>query len=89
MHAAAVLQDWIAARALLIIQHPFYLPDLVLAAIFLFQVLKKELTGLTQMPTTFKKSWEGVVWTIAKEELATAIRKWYKRCQKCDRIAGA
>ena len=55
--AAAVLQDWIAARALLIIQHPFYLPDLALEAFFLSQMVKKELTGLTRMPTTFKKSW--------------------------------
>jgi len=74
VHSAAVVKDWIAARGLKMIRQPPCSSSLVLADFLLLPTVKKELAGLTLTPTTFKKSWEGAMKTIAEEGVATALR---------------
>ncbi len=56
--------------------HPPYLPDLAPVDFFLFPKVKAELAGQKLMLETFKNSWEGFVRSIAKEDFATAFRRW-------------
>jgi hypothetical protein len=47
VHTATMVPDWMVARQFQVIQHPPYLPELILANLFLFSKVKKELAGLT------------------------------------------
>jgi hypothetical protein len=50
--------------------------------------VKTELAGISMNQETFKKSWEGVVRTIPKEDFAAAFRWWMERCENCVWIGG-
>jgi histone-lysine N-methyltransferase SETMAR len=78
VHTAAVVKEWIAANGLQLLPHPPYSPDLAPADFFLFLFSQD----------TIKKTWEGVIRSIAVEEFAAAFRGWYKRCRKCIDIGG-
>jgi histone-lysine N-methyltransferase SETMAR len=56
----------LAAKGVKMVPHPPYSPDLAPADFFLFPKVKAELAGQTLTQETFKKSWEGVVRSIAK-----------------------
>jgi [histone H3]-lysine36 N-dimethyltransferase SETMAR len=88
VHTAAVVKSWLTAKAFKVLEHPPYSPDLAPADFFLFRRVKEELSGLTLSQESLKKTWEGVIRTIADEEFAVAFRRWYERCQKCIRIGG-
>jgi len=88
VHTAAVVKDWLAANSVKMLQHPPYSPDLAPADFFLFRRVKEELAGHTLSQDTIKKTWEGVMRTIAVQEFAVAFTKWLDRCQKCIRIGG-
>jgi hypothetical protein len=59
VHTAAVVQEWLPAHSVELIQHPLYLPDLAPADFFLFQRVKEQLKGLTLDQNKIKKMWEG------------------------------
>jgi len=63
--AAAVVQDWLDARADKVLLHPLYSPDLTSGNLFLVPMLKKVLADQTLMPTTIKTTLDGVARTIA------------------------
>jgi histone-lysine N-methyltransferase SETMAR len=88
VHTAAVVQNWLAARAIRVLPHPPYSPDLAPADFFLFRKVKEELAGLTLTQESLKSAWEGVVRNIAEDEFAVAFRRWFERCEKCIRIGG-
>jgi len=88
VHTAAVVQNWLAANSVQLLSHPPYSPDLAPADFFLFRRVKEELAGHTLSQDTIKKTWEGVMRTIAVQEFAVAFTKWLDRCQKCIRIGG-
>jgi histone-lysine N-methyltransferase SETMAR len=88
VHTAAVVQNWLAARAIQVLPHPPYSPDLAPADFFLFRKVKEELAGLTLTQESLKSAWEGVVRNIAEDEFAVAFRRWFERCEKCIRIGG-
>jgi histone-lysine N-methyltransferase SETMAR len=69
VHTAAVVQDWLAARQVHLIEHTPYSPDLVPSDFFLFHNLKIRLAGLTLTQQTLKNCWEG-----AKEDFPTAFQ---------------
>ncbi len=50
--------------------------------------MKAELAGQTLTQETFKKSWDGVFRSIAKEDFAAAFRRWNERCEKCILVGG-
>ncbi len=77
-----------AARDFRLIDHPPYSPDLAPADFFLFPTIKRQLAGKTLTQETFKTMWEGAARNIAKEDYATAFRRWYERCEKCIQIGG-
>jgi histone-lysine N-methyltransferase SETMAR len=87
-HTAATVADFLAAKRVKSVPHPPYSPDLAPADFFLFPKVKAELAGQMLMQETFKNSWEGVVRSIAKEDFATAFRRWKERCKKCIRVGG-
>jgi histone-lysine N-methyltransferase SETMAR len=86
VHTAATVTDFLAAKGVKTVPHPPYSPDLAPADFFLFLKVKAELAGQTLTQETFKKSWEGVVRSIAKEDFAAAFRRWMERCEKCIRV---
>ena len=88
VHTAALVKSWLTAKAFTVLEHPPYSPDLAPADFFLFRRVKEELSGLTLSQESLKKTWEGVIRTIADEEFAFAFRRWYERCQKCIHIGG-
>ncbi len=88
VHAAATVQDYLAAKGIKTIRHPPYSPDLASADFFLFPKVKSELAGLSLTQGTFQKTWDGVIRKIAKDEFAAAFRWWMERCEKCVRIGG-
>ena len=75
VHTAAVVQNWLAARAIRVLPHPPYSPDLAPADFFLFRKVKEELAGLTLTQDSLKSAWEGVVRNIAENEFAVAFRR--------------
>jgi histone-lysine N-methyltransferase SETMAR len=89
VHSAAVVQDWLAARGVQVIEHPPYSPDLAPADFFLFPKVKSVLAGKTLTTQTFKKEWEGAVRTLSAADFADAFQQWYRRCEKCVNIGGS
>jgi hypothetical protein len=85
VHATAVVQDWLAANQVQVLEHHPYSQDLASADFFLFRRVKEELAGVWLTPESLKKSWEGVLRTIGPDEFATAFRRWVDRCNKCVR----
>jgi histone-lysine N-methyltransferase SETMAR len=83
VHTAAKVTDWLVARAIKLIEHPPYSPDLAPADYFLFPRVKRELAGLTLTQDTFKKLWEGAVRSITAADFAEAFRRWFQRHEKC------
>jgi hypothetical protein len=67
VHAAAVVQDWLAANQVQVLEHHPYSQDLALADFFLFRRVKEELAGVWLTPESLKKSWEGVLRTIGPD----------------------
>jgi histone-lysine N-methyltransferase SETMAR len=88
VHTVTTVQEYLAAKGVKMLCHPPYSPDLAPADFFLFSRVKSELAGLSMNHETFQKSWEGVVWTIPKEDFAAAFRRWMECCEKCIRIGG-
>ncbi len=88
VHTATSVVDFLAAKGVKTIPHPPYSPDLAPADFFLFPKVKAELAGQTLRQETFKNSWEGVVRTIPKDDIAAAFWWWMERCEKCVRIGG-
>jgi histone-lysine N-methyltransferase SETMAR len=88
VHTAAIVQEFIARKGIQMIEHPPYSPDLAPADFFLFPKVKNELAGITMNQETFKKTWEGVLRTIATADFAAAFRSWYRRCSKCIELHG-
>jgi [histone H3]-lysine36 N-dimethyltransferase SETMAR len=87
-HTAAVVQDFLAAKAIRTIAHPPYSPDLAPADFFLFPRVKKELAGVSLAQDNFRCGWMRAVRTISKDDFATVYRRWLERCEKCIRIGG-
>jgi histone-lysine N-methyltransferase SETMAR len=79
VHTATVVQDWLAANKIQVLEHPPYSPDLAPADYFLFRRVKEELAGLRLTPETLKNTWEGVVRSIGVDEFAAAFRRWLDR----------
>jgi histone-lysine N-methyltransferase SETMAR len=67
VHTAAIVKNWLAARAIQMLPHPPYSPDLTPADFFLFRKVKEELAGLYLTQDSLKSSWEGVLRTIAED----------------------
>ncbi len=88
VHTPAVVQTWIAANNVQVLEHPPYLPDLAPADFFLFRRVKEELAGIRLTPETLKKTWDGVTRSIGLDEFAAAFRCWLDRCNKCIRLNG-
>jgi histone-lysine N-methyltransferase SETMAR len=88
VHTAAVVQAWIAANNVQVLEHPPYSPDLAPADFFLFRRVKEELAGKRLTPETLKKTWDGVTRSIGVDEFAAAFRRWLDRCNKCIRLNG-
>ncbi len=87
VHTAAVVQDWLAANQIQVLEP--YSPDLAPADYFLFRRVKEELAGLRLAPESLKNTWEGVVRRIkGVDEFAAAFRRWLDRCNKCFRLNG-
>jgi hypothetical protein len=68
----------LAAKDFRLIKHPPYSPDLARADFFLFPTIKRQLAGKPLTQDTFKSMYEGVAWTFAKENFATAFRRLYE-----------
>jgi hypothetical protein len=85
---AASVQESLAATFVKTIAHPPYLPVIAPANFFLFQRAKSELIAIFLSGEGFKTSWEGIYRCIAKDEFASAFRRWIGRCKKCVRIGG-
>jgi hypothetical protein len=48
--------------------------------------VKAELASISMPQETFQKKWDGVLRSIAKDDLAAAFRRWKERREKCVRI---
>lgn len=88
VHTAVAVKNWFAAHSIPLLEHPPYSPDLAPADFFLFPKVKEMLAGHTLTAGGVKTAWEGVTRTIAKEDYATAFRRWYERAEKCVEIGG-
>jgi histone-lysine N-methyltransferase SETMAR len=88
LHTAAKVQEYLAAKGIKTLRHLPSSPDLAPADFFLFPMVKSELAGLSINQESFQKSWEGVVWTIPKDDFAAFFRRWMERSEKCVRIGG-
>ena len=88
VHTAAVVKEWFAAKAIRLLEHPPYLPDLVPADFFLFPRVKEALAGHTLTSSSLKTAWDGVTADISKEVFAAAFQSWYRRCLKCVDLEG-
>ena len=51
---------------------------------FLFTKVKSELAGKPLTQDTFKKSWEGAIRTVTKDDFTAAFDKWQHCCKKCN-----
>jgi hypothetical protein len=63
------------AKGVKTITCPPYPLDIIPADFFLFPSVKSELAGLLLSQDSFKTGWEGVMRTIAKDELATVFQQ--------------
>jgi histone-lysine N-methyltransferase SETMAR len=88
VHTAAVVQDWLAANKIQVLEQPPYPPDLAPADYFLFRRVKEELAGLRLTPESLKNTREGVVRSIGVDKFAAAFRHWLDRFNKCIRLNG-
>ncbi len=88
VHMTASVKQWMAAKGILVLEHPPYSPDLAQADFFLFRKVKEALAGITLDQDSLKTAWEGVIRTITADDFATAFRRWLERAEKCVRIAG-
>jgi len=88
VHSAAVVQNWLAAKGVQLLEHPPYSPDLAPADFFYFPKMKEDLAGRHIAAGDFKKTWEGVSAKLQEEDFAAAFRWWLDRCEKCVDIGG-
>jgi len=88
VHMAAKVQNWLAANAVQVLQHPPYSPDLAPADFFIFPLVKEHLAGTTIAANGVKKAWEGVTSSIPKSAFANAFQRWFEMSQKCIEIGG-
>jgi hypothetical protein len=64
------------AKGVKTIPHPPYSTDPTLTDFFFFPRVKSKLAGLTLTKKSFTSSWEGIIWTIPKDDFATAFQRW-------------
>ncbi len=81
-YAASVHENWLLKRQE---DNP---PCLTPVDLFLFWRVEWELAGLSLSQDSLKKSWEGAVSTIAKDECARAFRWWMKLFKNLVRSSG-
>jgi hypothetical protein len=55
---------------------------------FLLPRTKAELSAISVMQGTFQKTWDGVLRTIAKEDIMAVFRRWKELRKKCVWIEG-
>jgi hypothetical protein len=70
-----IFKNWIAAKEIQLLPHPSYTPDLAPAEFFLFRKVKEQLAGLCLTQESLESVWEGVTYTIAEDEFATAFQQ--------------
>jgi len=80
---------WLTARAIQVVEHPPYSPDLSPTDFIYFPKIKENLAGLHLTPDTFRSTWERVSRTIAKYNFAAAFWGWLETCQKFVGIEGS
>jgi hypothetical protein len=83
VHTTTIVKTWLAARAIQVLLHPPYLPDLAPADFFLSRKVKEELASVHLTQESLKSTWERVMRTIVRDEFAVAFRQWFQRCEKC------
>jgi hypothetical protein len=72
----------LAAVNIKTIVQPCYVPYMASVVHFLFQSEKAGLVVISVMQETFRKAWDGVLWTIAEDDSVAAFRRWNERRKK-------
>jgi len=81
VHTTAVVHHWLTDRAIQVLEHQPYSPDLAPADFFYFPEMKEHLDVLHLTPDTFRNTWERVNRAIAKDDFAAAVWWWPERCK--------
>jgi hypothetical protein len=69
------VQDLVTAVNIKTVAQPRYSPDMAPAVHFLFPRVKAELEAISTMQETFRKAWDGVLLSIAKEDFVAAFQR--------------
>jgi hypothetical protein len=75
-NTVAIVQDCLAAMNILILSQPPYSPGLVPSHYFVSLRMNTKLEDISMAQETLQKAWDGVLRTIAKEDLAAVFRRW-------------
>ena len=75
-------------KAIEVVPHPPYSPDLAPADYFLFPTIKRELGGVSISGDSVKVEWERACGRVPSDTFAAAFDRWIERLKKCVKVGG-
>lgn len=82
----AIVQVWLTARGLQVLQHHLYPPELFTTDLFYFPKAKKELAGTLLTQQTFRNTRDGVASKGMEDDLAVALERRFQWSNKCVQV---
>ena len=87
-HKCEVVKSFLASEKVKVLNHPPYSPDLSPCDFFLFQRLKKMLSGNKYTSSSLGSAIYQYLQQIPKEDYLSAFSDWVKTLQKCVSVKG-
>ena len=88
VHTSRVVKAFLEEKAIEVVPHPPYSPDLAPADYFLFPTMKRELGGVSISGDSVKVEWERACGRVPSDAFAAAFDRWIERLQKCVEVRG-
>lgn len=88
VHTSRCVKAFLEEKAIEVVPHPPYSPDLAPADYFLFPTIKRELGGVSISGDTVKVEWERACANVPSDAFASAFDRWIERLEKCVELRG-
>ena len=86
VHTSRAVKACLKEKAIEVVPHPPYSPDLAPADYFLFPTIKRELGGVSISRDSVKVEWERACGRVPSDAFAAAFDRWIERLKKCVQV---
>ena len=88
VHTCRVINPILEEKAIEVVPHPPYSPDLAPEDYFLLPIIKRKLGGVSISGNTVKLEWKRACRPVHSDAFASAFDRWIERLKKCVDMKG-